>query len=139
MSKDFIILDHPADIGLEIYGKSLADLFANAAKGLVSLITDIDSIECKAEKSIAIESSDSENLMVRWLSEILFLFDGEHFLVGKTQILKVNATSLNAKVYGELVVPNKHNFKKDIKAITYHQLKVWEDAREWKARVFVDI
>jgi len=133
------ILEHPADMGIEAYGKSLKEVFEYAALGLVSIIVDPASIDPVEQRFVTLKGSDPENLLVRWLSEILYFYDGQDFLPSDIVIEHLTNTELKAVVTGELVDERKHAFKTDVKAITYHQLKVEEGKEGCLVRVFLDI
>jgi SHS2 domain-containing protein len=137
--KGFRILDHPADLGIEAYGKTLAEAFEQAALGLVSIIADASKVEGRNCRNVTLEGSDLEHLLVRWLEEILYLYDGEHFIGGRFQISQLESRWLQAVVYGEPFDPIRHQTRMDVKAITYHQLKVCDKAGESSVQVFLDI
>ncbi len=139
MESGFRILEHPADIGIEARGRSLKDAFEYAALGLISIIVDPASVDPLEQRSVALRGRDSENLLVKWLSEIIYLYDGEDFLIRDIKIGKLSPTELKARLAGERVDLKKHNFKMDVKAITYHQLKVEERPDGYFVRVFLDI
>jgi SHS2 domain-containing protein len=135
----FEILEHPSDLGIEARGETMAEAFRNAAAGLMSVIAGSSTIEATEERSISLRALDRENLLVRWLTEILFLYDAEKFLTADAKFDSINATSLKATIFGQQVDASKHELKLDIKAITYHQLMVEKIGDSWIARVFVDI
>lgn len=139
MKTGFRILEHPADVGIEATGATLKEAFENAAIGLLSMITDIDCIDASEERYIQLKGTDIQNLLVKWLSEILFLYDGENFLVGEVEIESISPTRLEAIVRGSSVDEARHPMKVDVKAVTYHQLKVQEKDKGWLVRVFFDI
>jgi SHS2 domain-containing protein len=139
MKQPFEILEHPSDLGIEAYGNSMQELFRNAAKGLISIIAGNSDIIASCEREISIPATDRENLMVRWLAEILFLYDSEKFLLSDVKFEVINDNSMKAVLQGEIYDPLKHELSLDVKAITYHQLKLEECDGLWIARVFVDI
>jgi SHS2 domain-containing protein len=135
----FEILEHPSDLGIEANGSTIQEMFRNAAQGLMAVITDETKIEVLQERKVEISSIDRENLLVRWLTEILYLYDAKKFLTGNVKFDILCNTSLKATLFGEFCDPAKHELKLDVKAITYHQLKIEERNGFWTARVFVDI
>ncbi|MBI5464804.1 MAG: archease [Ignavibacteriales bacterium] len=139
MNSGFRILEHPADVGIEATGKSMREVFELAAMGLMSLIVEPSGVQGVEQRTIHIHASDRENLLVRWLSEILFLFDGEHFLTTQAAVNDLSETALTAVLVGERLNPDKHRLHKDVKAATYHQLSIKQEADGWTARVFFDI
>ena len=135
----FRILDHPADVGFEAYGSTLAEAFESSALALISLVVESETVEEHDEKAIIVNASDREQLLVKFLSEILYLFDGEGFVVKRAQIVQMDDRSLTANLRGERFDPNKHNIKLDVKAITYHQLTIEQRDSGFLLRVYVDV
>jgi SHS2 domain-containing protein len=135
----FEILEHPSDLGIEARGATMAEAFQNAARGFISIIAGSSKIEADEKRLISIRALDRENLLVRWLTEILYLYDGEKFLTADVKFDMINNTSLKATVLGQQFDASKHELKLDVKAITYHQLMVEKIDGIWIARVFVDI
>jgi SHS2 domain-containing protein len=139
MTEGYRILEHPSDVGIEAAGRSLKEVFEYAALGLVSIIADPATVDSAERRFVALEGSDYENLLVKWLSEILYLYDGQQFLASDVEITRLTSQQLEASVMGEPVDARKHALKTDVKAITYHQLKVEEREDGCLVRVFVDI
>jgi SHS2 domain-containing protein len=135
----FRLLEHPADIGIEATGSSLAEAFSSAAVGLISIIVDPASVCTRLSRSIEIEADDNESLLVKWLNELVYLFDAEHFTCAKAEVYSLVDHRLRAIVQGEMFSPGIHMTRMDVKAVTFHQLSVSEQNGVWKARVFVDI
>ncbi|HCA80415.1 MAG TPA: archease [Bacteroidetes bacterium] len=139
MESGFRILEHPADMGIEASGPDLREAFRQAALGLISIVVDPSSVGLSVQKTSSVEGTDAENLLVRWLSEILYLYDGEDYLVGGIEILKMSPTGLSANLRGEFVDEQRHRLKMDVKAVTYHQLSVSQGPEGAVVRVFLDI
>jgi SHS2 domain-containing protein len=139
MEKGFRILEHPSDVGIEAFGRNLKDAFESAALGLTSIIVEAASVDPLSQRVVTLKGTDSENLLVRWLSEIIYLYDGEDFLISSVQIMRLVHNELEATLAGEKLIEGKHKLKMDVKAITYHQLKVDETHEGVYLRVFLDI
>jgi SHS2 domain-containing protein len=135
----FEILEHPSDLGIEARGATMAEAFQNAALGLISIIAGTSKIESCEERLVSILALDRENLLVRWLTEILYLYDAEKFLTAEIKFDMLNDTSLRARILGQQFNASNHELKLDVKAITYHQLMIQKLEDFWIARVFVDI
>jgi len=135
----FVILDHPADLGIEAHGKTLAESFEQAALGLMSIIVDLTTVEPVQSREVHIKAAEVEQLLVRWLAEILYLYDGQWFVASKFTITKLASDQLEAIVHGENLSAEKHRTQLDVKAITYHQLLVCENEKGATVRVFLDI
>jgi SHS2 domain-containing protein len=124
MEKEFEIVDHTADVGIRAYGISINQAFANAAKALFSLITELDNIDEVLHRDIELVAPDQESLLVEWLNELIYLFDAENIIFKRFDITQLNSTRLKARGYGEKVDSSKHKLKIGVKAATYHMLKV---------------
>ena len=138
MEKDFEIVDHTADVGIIAYGADMSQAFANAARALFSLITELDSVREVFYRDIELTASDQESLLVEWLNELIYLFDAERVVFSRFDITELNDTRLKARSYGEKVDSSKHKLKTGVKAATYHMLKV-DQADGGKVQVLFDI
>ena len=138
MEKDFDIVNHTADVGIMAYGTDIKQAFANAAKGLFSLITELDDVEETLYRDIKITATDKESLLVEWLNELIYQFDAENIIFKRFDITELNNTRLKARSYGEKVDQSKHRLKTAVKAATYHLLKVDKDDG-YKVQVIFDI
>ena len=124
MGKDFEIIDHTADVGIIAYGVDVSQAFANAARALFSLITELDDVEEFLHRDIELVAPDEESLLVEWLNELIYLFDTENIVFKRFDVTKLNNTQFKARSYGEKVDSSKHRLKTGVKAATYHMLKV---------------
>jgi len=138
MEKEFEIVNHTADVGIIAYGTDIKQAFANAAKALFSLITELDDVEEGLYRDIALIAPDEESLLVRWLNELIYLFDVENIIFKRFDIIKLDNTQLKARSYGEKVDSSKHKLKIGVKAATYHMLKV-DKGDGFKVQVLFDI
>ena len=138
MAKEFEIINHTADVGIIAYGADINQAFANAARALFSLITELDSVEEVLHRDIELTAPDQESLLVNWLNELIYLFDTENIIFKRFEITQLNNTRLRARSYGEKVNHSKHTLKIGVKAATYHMLKI-DKGDGYKAQVLFDI
>jgi SHS2 domain-containing protein len=124
------ILDHAADAKLRAFGATIGEAFANAALGLVSLMTDWGSVEPRLSHDVSVEASDVEGLLVRFLSEILYLSDAKAFVLAGVENVVIEAPAsgaspwrLSARFVGD-DRPGRYDFHGDVKAVTYNELKI---------------
>jgi SHS2 domain-containing protein len=136
--KRFRIIEHEADIGLEVYGKEQAGLFRNAAYALFSLITDPDPIEAGFTRHITITTTDGGELLVVFLNELLYLWATENFIPRNLSVV-VEGERLEADVTGEVFDPGKHLIYREIKAVTYHKFTIHQEGDRLRATIFLDI
>ena len=138
----YSIFDHTADIGVEVTAPSLPVLYETAAFALFDIMaepreTHPDSKGVSLEVSVT--AADLEELLVRWLSELLYLYDTRGLLLYRFEVVEVSAGRLRARVEGERPDPLRHRVKTEIKAVTYHQVTVKRDGDSWRARVVFDV
>jgi len=138
MAKDFEFINHTADVGIIAYGADIKQAFANAARAMFSLITELDDVAEIAYQDIELTAPDEESLLVEWLNELIFLFDTENIIFKRFDITQLSNTHLKARSYGHKVDSSKHKLKTGVKAATYHMLKV-EKSNGCKVQVLFDI
>ncbi len=135
----FETFDHTADLGLRITADDLDELFAEAARGLTSLlIEDPGTLASDDLAEISVTGEDPDLLLLDLLGELLFRFDTSGFL-GREFAINRTTDGLRADVRGEVVASQSHRLAREIKAITYHGLKVEQQDGRWLAEVIVDI
>ena len=136
--EDFQVIEHTADIGIVARGRDLKETYANAARGMFSLIVDIDSIEEEVSQRVGVSAMDREALLVEWLNELVYLFDTENLVFSRFDISDLTDSGLTAECYGQKVAPGVHEIKLGIKAATYHMLEI-KVCDGYQARVIFDI
>lgn len=138
MAKEFEIIDHTADVGIIAYGASIDAAFANAARALFSLITELEDIDEVLYRDVEVTADDQESLLVAWLNELIYLFDTENILFKEFRFSHLDNTHLKAVACGEKVDTNRHQLKTAVKAATYHMLNIdYDDG--WQVQVLFDI
>jgi SHS2 domain-containing protein len=126
-------------LGVRVFGQTCEEVFANAAYALFDLLTDLNHVRENLSYDLRVEAADREELLVRWLSELLFLCESRGYLFKNFSFSHLDQTSLQAEARGETFEPSRHEFKMEIKAVTYHQVELKEKDGKWEARVIFDI
>jgi SHS2 domain-containing protein len=137
--KKYKLLDHTADIGIEFWGKTKKELFENAVEAMFDLIVDLTGINNVNDKVVTIKGADAEDLLVNFLREALYLFNGKKWIIKQCKLLEMKSGQIVAQLQGEPYDSDKHQLKTEIKAVTYHGLSVKKTARGWKAKVIFDV
>jgi SHS2 domain-containing protein len=88
---------------------------------------------------LSVTSGDLESLMVDWLNEVLYWYDGKQVAFRDFRITAFGDDSIEAIGIGEPRAPERHRARLIVKAATYHQLKVEKKDGVWTADVFLDI
>ncbi|MDP3938349.1 MAG: archease [Deltaproteobacteria bacterium] len=138
-------LDHTADVGVVVHGDSLEALFEIAAEALSDLITDRETVEEREERRVVLSAPDPEQLLVRWLTEILAWFEIDGLVFRRFSVRMDGALSLEGRAFGEAFTYGaadrnaRHPFRTAIKAVTYHQLSVRQSGDGWEATIIFDV
>lgn len=135
----FEVLDISGDVGIRAFGKSLEELFINAASGMYNLITDTEAVEGRKSIDVEVESHSLEGLLVSWLNELIFQFDTYGFIGKEIEIKEFSERGLKASLSGEDFDEMRHDKRLLIKAATYHQLRIEKVGEDWKAEIIFDI
>jgi SHS2 domain-containing protein len=133
------IFDHTADLGVEVTGATPEELYAGAAFALFDLLTDLSTVREAAERTLAIEGAGPDDLLVNFLREVLYAWNGERFLTKSCTIRELSSRRLTALLRGESYDPARHRIKREIKAVTYHQASIRRTADGWVGRVVFDV
>jgi SHS2 domain-containing protein len=131
--------DHTADLGLRARAADLGTLFAEAGQALLSaLVENPEAVAPARAVEVKLPADDLEYLLFDWLKALLYYFDAERLLLSRFDV-KVGEGGLEATARGEAFDPARHEPAHEVKAITYHDLKVEQTPDGWLAEVIVDI
>jgi SHS2 domain-containing protein len=131
--------EHTADLGLRIRALDLDTLFAEAAACLVSaIVEDLTTVRPLQRIDLRIDGTQPDFLLFDWLRELLYRFDSQHLLFSRFEV-RVTDAGLDASAWGEPLDPARHALAHEVKAITYHGLKVEPADGGWLAELIVDI
>ncbi|MCI0683461.1 MAG: archease [Gemmataceae bacterium] len=133
------VFEHTADLGLRIRAAELNALFAEGAQALFeTIVPDLASVRPEQKIDIVLTGDDRAYLLFDWLKELLYHFDATHLLFGTFEV-QVNDAGLTGAAWGEPLDPDRHVLEHEVKAITYHGLRVEQTADGWEAEVIIDI
>ena len=122
--KEYELIEHTADIGLRAHGQTLSEAFASAARGMFSLMAEIEDVKEAISREVEVKADDIEGLLFEWLNSLLYYFDVETLLFKRFDISEFEGNRLKATCYGEPYDASRHSLKMGVKAATYHQLEV---------------
>ena len=132
-------IDHTADIGIEVEADTPAELFRRAGLALFSLMVDLEGVERHEERSIRVDAQGWEELLHDWLSLLLRHFLQDGYIAAQIIVETIDTSHVQARLVGELLDYERHDFATEIKAVTYHQLRVEQDNGRWRARIIFDV
>src|SRR5262245_47297506 len=123
----FETFDHTADLGLRVRARDLDTLFAEAAQALFSaIVDDLGTVQPRQRHEIRLSGDDRAYLLFDWLNELLFRFESDHLVFGKFEC-HIEGDGLTAAAWGEPLDASRHALAREVKAITYHGLRVESD------------
>lgn len=131
--------EHRADIGIRGIGENIKEAFEQVAIALFAIMVEIQEVEEKEIERVTVKGLDYEELLMAWLSELLYLKDVGNKMYSKFRIFKIEETNLNAEILGEKIDLKKHKLKLEVKAATWTQLEVKELNNKWIAQCVVDV
>lgn len=136
--RDFETFEHRADMGITGYGASLEESFVNGAKALFSVMVDIQNVEGRQEYVVECSADDPETLFVEWLNSLLSVADSEGVVFSRFRV-EIDGNRLTGRAMGEELDVSRHNPVVEVKAATYHMLKVEKTDRGYVAQCVVDV
>lgn len=135
-------LDHIADAGVRACGDSLEDLFTDAAKGLISLMIDVEDIKTTKTSYLQVNASSAEDLLYNWLKELLSISYLNRTFYGRFDVnidRENEEFTLNAELSGESIESIQGSLGPEVKGITYQGLEVSRTDDRWSCRFVVDV
>ena len=141
--KHFELIEHTADTGIKAYGETLTELFENAAKGMFHILAcgNAASEGAEALKNIELENNTDklEELLVSWLSELLYIFNKEKICFNDFNVLSLNSEGMAAQAKGVHIDLYQSDRYTEIKAVTFHNLKIEEQIEGFSCTIIFDV
>jgi len=133
------IIEHTADVGIRVRAASVNELFTEAARALFSLlIGEPETVRQTQTMSFHLVADDLESLLHDWLAELLYIFHVRRLVLHRFDV-QVDDNRLAATVSGEPLAMDRHHVEVEVKAVTWHGLKVLHEGKQWVAEVVLDI
>jgi SHS2 domain-containing protein len=137
-------IDHTADIGLDIVAPNPEAAFIAAAEGMFEIMVNwrtTPALRVSATRSQPVEARADgwQDLLVTWLEELLFLFETERLVPKTIDLADISSNHVRAIVHNDVLDASMHNGTRQIKAVTYHQLRAEATPRGFEIRVIFDI
>lgn len=139
MSRGFRIFEHTADTGVEAWGATREDALAAAARGLFSLLCDLDSVRAMQKIAFEARGADDVERVVHFLQEALAAWNLRRILLCDFSVEPFAGDLVRGNASGEPYDPGRHEIRGEIKAVTYHLAEVRRLDDAWRIRFIVDI
>ena len=135
-------LEHTADAKFRAYGKTKEEAFANAAEAMFNVMINTSKVDCKHREDIIVNAPEIDELLVEWLSELLFLFEVDFLAFGEFKVENITEKDgefeLSGHACGEEIDLERHEIDTEVKAVTYNDLRVEETENGSMVQVTVD-
>lgn len=132
-------IPHTADIAIKAYGRDLKELFSNAAFGMFDIIADLAGLKRTVSVTINLEKESPEELLVAWLDELLYNFYSKGIIFFEFEIIDIQDTRIAARAHGKHLGDNRNRLKTEIKAVTFHDLKIKKDGSGLSVEIVFDV
>jgi SHS2 domain-containing protein len=138
--KKYRLTKRQSELVVRVTGESQASLFANSAFALFDvMVTDVDKVESREQIPLEVEGTDRDDLMVNWMRELLYLYQGSGYLLREFLIREVKDTSVKAEVSGEKIDPDRHEIKQEIAAVASHKSRMDKTGNQWTAHLIFEV
>ena len=137
--KKYRLTTRQSELAVKVTGSSQADLFANSAFALFDVMADVEKIDVKERLPLEVEGADRDDLLVNWMRELLYLYQGSGYLLKEFIIREVKDTSVKAEVCGEKIDPDRHEIKQEIAAVAYNQSRMTKTGNQWTAQLIFEV
>jgi SHS2 domain-containing protein len=138
----YVLLPHTADGKFRAFGASLEEAFGNAALALASLMWDWSQVRPALSQPVEVKGRDREQLLYKFLEEILFLFETRRFLLAAVEGLRIEESGNGFRLKAEFRGDDRwelYELYGEVKAITYSQMKIEGCGGAWVIQVVVDM
>jgi SHS2 domain-containing protein len=133
------VLDHTADFMVEVWGADFAEVAADGARALFDIITDTKTVRGTSKVPVQVQADTYEQLLVAWLTELLFLYETELWLFSRFEFKRAGEGIIEAHAWGEKLDPERHPIDREVKAVTYHRLVLERKNDRLRATIVFDL
>ena len=137
--KAYRVVKSSSELAVKVSGKSQAEVLANSAFALFDLMTDIDKVQVEESLPVEVEGIDGDDLMVNWMRELLYLYQGSGYLLKEFEIRETGPSHVRAEGKGEKFDPDRHEIHRDIRAVVYRQCRMGKTGDRWTAQVTFEL
>lgn len=142
MSGGFKYLEHITDAYIEAWGDSLEQAFSYAATGTINVMFEIKNVIGTSKIGFQVEGEDYLELLFNWLEKVLLIISIDNQVISSFEI-KISKLDTKYRLTGwgmaESIDISKHNYRTEIKGITYHEMEVLQEDGQYKVRFILDL
>jgi SHS2 domain-containing protein len=133
------VIEHTADIGIEVSGATREEVFAGCGLALFDLLIGLQSIEGTFTRTVSVQGESLTDLLVAWLNELLYFYAVEGLMFSGFTDVELAEECFRAVGHGEHYDASRHHSEMEIKAATYHNVSLVRAGGRWTARVILDV
>lgn len=137
--KSYVVLKRTADLSIRVQGKTQEELLSHSAFALFDLMTDLEKVRVEESLPLEVEGVDRDDLIVNWIRELLYLFQGSGYLLKEFKILEARDDYVRAEVGGEKFHPDSHEISREIHSLIYQQCRMEKTGDQWLARLSFEV
>ena len=137
--KRYRILTRSSELAIKVFGKSQAELFANSAYALFDLMTDVEKVEVRDQLPLVVEGVDRDDLMVNWIRELLYLYQGSGYVLKEFKVLEAKETYVRGEVSGEKYDPDRHEMQREFRSVVHDKSRMEKTGDQWTAQVIFEL
>lgn len=132
-----------ADIAFNAWGKTIEEVFTEAARATIQVMAeDLSAIDQAESIDLELDQTSEDMLLFDFLNELIFYKDARRLLLLPTE-LSIAKTgdecSLRATLQGEEIDPKRHRLNTDVKAVTMLRFSLKQVPEGWQATVVLDV
>jgi len=134
-------LQHTADIKIRAWGKTLEEAFEKAAEAFTDTTVDIRTVEPRERDELTVHGDDLEELLYNFIEELIIRLDSDGKLYSRfrVRISGDGGYTLEAEMWGEYLDLSKHEPKIHVKAMTYHEMRIYREGDRYIIEYVLDI
>ncbi|UCC12114.1 MAG: archease [candidate division WOR-3 bacterium] len=137
MAAPYRYLDHTADLGIEVFGRTFEELLINIGKAIFE--TQIKgNVREQTSVTFQLEAESQEDLFIEWCRELLYMFSVKQFIPVRYSI-ELEHLSLRAELHGDILDPRRHTVRIEIKNPTYHEFQIKKMPELLSATIIFDV
>jgi len=137
--KNYELIEHTADVGIKVRAQDLKGLFVNAALAMFDIIAEKKAAENSPPLKISLQekAENIEELFINWLNDLLSLSATKELIFWNFQITQLDKNIIKATITGYTF--DNYKINTEIKAATYHRLRIEKTGSGWQAEVIFDV
>ncbi|MFQ5849064.1 MAG: archease [Candidatus Binatia bacterium] len=137
--KSYRITKRSSELAVKVFGKTQAEVLTNSAFALFDLMTDLEKVQVRDSLPLEVEGIDDDDLMVNWMRELLYLFQGGGYILKEFEILETRGSYVRAEGRGEKFDPDRHEIQQEFRSVVYRQCRMGKTGDQWTAQATFEL